>query len=136
MSVVSSVAPGTTVNTRFDGSEAGTENNKKPRSRFKRFRDNEPHTPLKNENLYQDIYQGMYDNIDSKTDDDHDLMRESIHAQNQVQQINQIYEKRTSPEIQGQPRVENENKKAKKSITRTQEDNPGGTLVECVQTPS
>ena len=67
--MISSHAPGTTVNTKFEGSEAGTDNIKKQRNRFKRGKDNEPHTPLKNENLYQDIYQGMYDNIDNKTDD-------------------------------------------------------------------
>ena len=39
------------------------QNKPRSRSKFKKYRDNEPQTPLKNDGLYADIYQGMYDNL-------------------------------------------------------------------------
>jgi hypothetical protein len=37
----------------------------------KYHRDTEPHTPLNNDGLYEDVYQGMYDNFKVDAESQH-----------------------------------------------------------------
>jgi len=59
----------------FDGTEVDKSNNGRATrgrsSKMKKYRDTEPHTPLKNDGLYADVYQGMYDNFKVDAESQH-----------------------------------------------------------------
>ena len=51
-------------------------NKPRSKSKYKKYRDSEPQTPLRNDGLYADIYQGMYDNMnDDENNQTADLNR-------------------------------------------------------------